>query len=917
MSILKRIIGFLLIFCIIIPNTYAQDFYEIKNYIVVLDTPAVYSSDRPVVYSRNKEAADNEYRNALIALQQEIKREINGGISFFSTDEGFSYTELLNGFTIKMTEQKAEEVRNMSGVSAVIEDIVVSAAVPAEIGEASEIISSKLNSGNMINADKMHKKGYDGAGKAIAIIDSGLDTEHIYFQNPNSIKYTKQDIEDIIKSKSFIRKFSVDQVYRSAKIPFAFNYAENSTTVNNGSSSAHGTHVTGIAAGSSKETVDGIISGVAPNAQILFFGVFSNNGAHISNIFAAMQDAVKLEADVINLSLGEKWLSENFEASPTSIYWLVRYTIQNAKNAGVSIVYAAGNFSNGSPESTDYIDYSTADNSTFPHAVKAGSVNAEYIRKNNEIIKTHEQLTVSDFSSYGYSDSLDIAVDFAAPGGDIYSAYPSLGAQPHNMFATMSGTSMAAPQISGAILLMNQYVENAFPTFDGAVKENLVRCLLASTAKTIYDENATIASSRVVGSGLVDLESATNTKVFLSAKGSEFSRITLGEISDTFEIKFTAHNLSNAPITFDTVTAEFSTDDYREVNGVYKFNGLKKLNPAISGDTSVTIPAFGYTDVTLSAALDADEIEYLNKGFKNGFFVDGKVTLSGDENVSVGIPFTAFYGNWDSQPIIVNPAKSVVTRADGANFYIDTPAIEENGIYVLYKSKKDVPFTTHFFMNPDRNCDVYFSQNPQFANKYHLIAFDGQGNCQIKFALPEKAVSQTLNLSIRDDSIPPDITIMGEAENAGEMYTTLEFSDAQSAVSALILNYDGLAEPLVIPVNESSKLINIKTSHKNATVTACDKAFNSTTIKIGVEMSVNNNVCTIVNQTGKTFSGICVLGVYEGEKLTDLKVLSDNLSLGIMENTRIDVSAYSDKHYKIFCWGSDYSPACEMYENKI
>lgn len=902
----KKIVALLLILIIAVPNVFA--FYEEKNYIIVLDTPAVYSSDRPVFYSAD---ADTEYRNALLELQSEFKAQINGtGISLFSIDEGYSYTELFNGFTMKMTEEKAEQVRNMSGVSAVIEDIIVPMATATL--EDSET-SSKLNSGNMIGADKMHEKGYDGSGKAIAIIDSELDINHTYFSAPENPKYTKQDIKDIIDSKNFMRNVSADNVYRSEKIPFAYNYAQKSDNVQPSGATIHGTHVTGIAAGSLKEVSDGLLSGVAPNSQVLFFGVFSNGGANIADIFAAMEDAVKLNADAINLSLGEEWLSENYRAN--LLYTLIRQTIQNAKNAGIAVVYAAGNFNNGNPENTDYIDYSTADNSTFPYAIKAGAVNTEYVPSEGQIVQGSLNPTIYELSSYGYSDSLDISVDFSAPGGKVYSSYPSVptstAENAHERFEFMSGTSMAAPQISGSMLLMNQYVEQNFPSYTGANKVTLVRNLLASTAKNIYDENDVLISTRVAGSGLIDLEKATETKVYLTAENSDFSRITLGEIEDTFNIKFTAHNLSQTDITFDNITTEFSTDDYTEINSVYKFSGLTKLNPSVSGDSSVTIPANGSADITLSVTLDDTEINYLSTGFKNGFFIDGKVTLSGDENVSVGIPLTGFYGGWDSQPVA-----DVYTIAPSLG--VKAYATKEGSTYIMYKSKSASALSTQACIHFVRNCEEVSAQTRTFINKNDYKVCPSIGNYStLSFALPNREVSQSFNISVREDSQPPSITISEETQHEGEMYTPLNFSDSQSAVSAFILSYDGLDKPLLVPVTPSSKGINIETSHKNATITVFDGAFNSTTLKIGVEISVADDICTITNNTGKDYLGSCILGVYENDKLSDLKILADNVSLDIMETETIgNLSTYQNKHYKIFFW-DNYSPVCEIYENKI
>ncbi len=68
-----------------------------------------------------------------------------------------------------------------------------------------------------------------------------------------------------------------------------------------------------------------------------------------------------------------------------------------------------------------------------------------------------EPYTMSDFSSWGVPGSLELKPEITAPGGNIYSVN---GVIPGGeSYETMSGTSMAAPQIAGMAALVSQYLE--------------------------------------------------------------------------------------------------------------------------------------------------------------------------------------------------------------------------------------------------------------------------------------------------------------------------------------------------------------------------------------------------------------------------------------------------------------------------
>jgi len=168
----------------------------------------------------------------------------------------------------------------------------------------------------------------------------------------------------------------------------------------------HGTHVAGIVA-STNNTI-GVV-GVAPQAKIYSVKVLDKSGTgYISDIIAGLQWSVSNGMDIVNMSFGSNYPNEAFEAA-----------INAASDAGVIIVAAAGN--DGSA-----VDYPAAYEKTI--AVSA----------------TDSGNNLASFSSRGEQ------VDVAAPGVSIYSTYKG------STYATMSGTSMATPHVSGIIALMLQ-----------------------------------------------------------------------------------------------------------------------------------------------------------------------------------------------------------------------------------------------------------------------------------------------------------------------------------------------------------------------------------------------------------------------------------------------------------------------------
>jgi len=166
----------------------------------------------------------------------------------------------------------------------------------------------------------------------------------------------------------------------------------------------HGSHVAGIVAAIDNNI--GVI-GVGPAIDLYAIKVLNAQGSgYLSDIIEGIQWAITNNIQVINMSLGTASDIQSFHDAVIA-----------AKNAGMVVVAAAGN-SGGAV--------------SFPAAYsEAIAVSA-----------TDQNNVIASFSSRGPE------VDLAAPGVSIYSTYKNTG------YATLSGTSMAAPHVAGAAALV-------------------------------------------------------------------------------------------------------------------------------------------------------------------------------------------------------------------------------------------------------------------------------------------------------------------------------------------------------------------------------------------------------------------------------------------------------------------------------
>ncbi len=293
--------------------------------------------------------------------------------------------------------------------------------------------------------------GYTGAGIGVAVIDSGISSWHDDLTVANRTGQRVAAFVDFVNGKT-------------AKYD----------------DWGHGTHVAGIIAGNGYDS-NGERTAVAPKATIVALKALDADGrGKISNIIAALDWAVSNRVQynirVINMSLGAG-VFESYNTDPLTL------AAKRAVDAGIVVVAAAGNMGKAADGKPQYGAIQSPGNAPWVLTVGASSTMGTTDRRDD---------TMASYSSrgptmYDYGAKPDLVapgsgtVSLSVPNSTFYTtkaAYLVAGkvkGLSYLPYLTLSGTSMAAPVVSGTVALMLQANPNLTP--------NMVKAILQFTAQ--------------------------------------------------------------------------------------------------------------------------------------------------------------------------------------------------------------------------------------------------------------------------------------------------------------------------------------------------------------------------------------------------------------------------------------------------
>ena len=315
--------------------------------------------------ARNEQAM--AYRAALAKNQETITASIEKAVGE-ELDVAWNLTLAANLISANVAYGQIAAIEAVPGVEKVILETCYDPAVLEGEGTVDPTMATSME---QIGSAGAWAAGYTGAGTRIAIIDTGTDTDHQSFDASAfefSLAYQAglhdMSIEDYVASLDLLTaeeiasvaeelnaEIDVEQVYGNSKLPYGYNYIDKSfdITHDNDRQGGHGSHVAGIAAantyipdgngGFTNALTSVKVQGVAPDAQILTMKVFGKaGGAYESDYIAAVEDAVILGCDSINMSLGSS--HTGYSQSFTAEYQLI---MDELVNAGAVLCAAAGN----------------------------------------------------------------------------------------------------------------------------------------------------------------------------------------------------------------------------------------------------------------------------------------------------------------------------------------------------------------------------------------------------------------------------------------------------------------------------------------------------------------------------------------------------------------------------------------------
>lgn len=376
-----------------------------------------------------------------------------------------------------------------------------------------------------LNLGKTHDF-YRGDSVKVGIIDSGINYDHEDFMVNSSTKVKGDSKYYAYQSTSWV-------FYKASQ--HGYSYIDDTL--------GHGTNVAATVA-AALNSVGGV--GLAPNVELYVYKVTnSNNGYEFGAIQNALMDAKTLGLDVINMSFQSYEHAVSYNSSSmgasSGCSTILSYYLNQAYNAGITLVGAAGNYNTSEPS------YPGSNN----HVINVGSLNSSGSDK-------------APFSNYGST------IDLVAPGY-VYVADEAS----NSAYTNTQGTSFSAPLVTAAIALYKQKYPSATPSQIETALYDACDPIDSGSTYTNWAGNGKLNVARFLG-----IEDNGPSEIVINNPEIVNEELTL-EVGDTFDLSWTV----NGNGTFDN-SVNFSTLDG---NGTISVDSNGRITALKSGSDYVII----------------------------------------------------------------------------------------------------------------------------------------------------------------------------------------------------------------------------------------------------------------------------------------------------------------------------------------
>lgn len=432
----------------------------------------------------------------------------------------------------KATVVALEAIAEREDVEVIFAEPEVFFDEPLDVQYATERVNASEPGLRAINAHRLWRIGIAGQGRIVSNIDTGVNGNHVALST--RWRGTLPGVQP----------------------QHAWYSGTGSTFPVDSDNPGHGTHTMGTMTGLNAAASDTL--GVAPAAYWIagtspYTGAFQwaadpdNNPFTISDV-----------PDVVNCS----WFTSGDLCTGGSTYWSL---MDNVELAGGVVIWSAGNCGPGgsSGSCTGGATPGAYRTITPPKNRVFSDVNAFAV---GALDGNSASLTIASFSSRGPSacDTSIIKPEVSAPGVNVRSTYASGG------YGSLSGTSMAAPHVAGAVALLRQVNPNA--------DADEIKYALLNTARDL----GPAGEDNAYGMGIID--------VFAAAEAITPYRVQ-GIITDASS----SQPVRNARVEVIQTEQISSTDS----TGSYSIRSLKS-------SVSVKVSAFTYRDTTITVVLQPD-----------------------------------------------------------------------------------------------------------------------------------------------------------------------------------------------------------------------------------------------------------------------------------------------------------------------